>query len=68
MMNALKLPMAGIRNQGDGVVKDLGAYGMYWTSSPNATISYMLSLYTTGIYTSPSSNRDYGLSIRCIKN
>ena len=63
----LKLPMAGYRDLGDGSLTSVGSYGSYWSSTFSGTDSrsFDFTSFTAIWYT---SNRAYGLSVRCLKD
>ena len=63
----LKLPMAGGRNYSNGSLFDVGSYGYYWSSTVSSTNSRSLDFNSSSavMYT---SNRAYGVSVRCLKD
>jgi hypothetical protein len=65
--SALKLPLAGRRNVSNGTLRYVGFYGSFWSSTVSSTSARNLSFSSsyTGMY---SSNRAFGLSVRCIKD
>lgn len=68
----LLLPTAGSRTPDTGVLSGRGAESYYWSSSmgPQSLSSYYLSIYNNGNTISTNSflnNRNYGMSVRCIK-
>jgi hypothetical protein len=62
----LFLPAAGYRYYYDGSALDVGSYGGYWSSSVNSTSAYYLNFNSGFVYPNTSSNRAYGLSVRCV--
>ncbi|MFZ4544469.1 MAG: hypothetical protein ACOYOA_10495 [Saprospiraceae bacterium] len=63
----LKLPMAGGRNSGNGVLNLVGSYGLYWSSTVNGTGSFGLDFYSGNAYSGNSTRAD-GVSVRCLKD
>ena len=63
----LKLPVAGYRYSGDGLLKSVGASGRYWSSTVSSKLAS--SLYFSSSSASMNNlNRAYGLSVRCLKD
>jgi len=65
--NFLKLPSAGERGDGTGILDFQGLWGNVWTSSVNGFYSYFVgfgSSYASGEY----DNRAYGFTVRCLRN
>jgi uncharacterized protein (TIGR02145 family) len=62
----LKMTVGGWRLSNDGVVKDVGIRGIYWTDTPNGSYSYDLHIHSTGALVG-SFVRARGASVRCIK-
>jgi uncharacterized protein (TIGR02145 family) len=65
--SALKLPLAGYRNRGNGTLNDVGLNGYYWSSTVSSTNARYLKFKSNNAYMS-DNNRVYGLSVRCIKD
>ncbi len=63
----LKLAMGGWRRDSDGVVKDEGNYGGYWTSTASTTYARDL-IFSDNNARMNTSDRADGYSIRCIKD
>jgi uncharacterized protein (TIGR02145 family) len=66
----LKLPVAGLRNNGAGILDLQGANGIYWSSTVNATVvtrADCLSFSNLGASVT-GTFRSVGASIRCIKD
>ncbi len=63
----LKLPVAGYRYHGNGLLYNVGSHGYYWSCTADGSSSH--SLYITSSYANLSSNntRADGKSVRCIK-
>ena len=64
---SLYLPSTGVRNFSDGSILTRGNTGNYWSSTENGAIAFHLGFNEgTLIYPAYSSNRTYGMSIRCV--
>lgn len=63
----LKLPLAGIRDQSTGLIKNVGADGNYWSSTAGSTYSPILYFYSLTAFVN-SDFRAVGSSVRCIKD
>ncbi len=63
----LKLTLAGNRYCGDGSLNNVGAYGVYWSSSVDGAYSRVLYFYS-GDADLLGDYRANGLSARCIKD
>jgi uncharacterized protein (TIGR02145 family) len=63
----LKFPVAGDRYNSNGSLNGVGTYGSYWSSTVSVPYSYHL-YFNSGDAIMYSSNRAFGLSVRCIKN
>jgi hypothetical protein len=67
----LKLPLAGVRINYDGLLSYVDSFGYYWSSdtpmSGNARTLYFRAWYTNGILWN-NFNRARGQSVRCIKD
>ena len=68
MSNILRLPMSGIRSFSTASVIDQGAYGGYWSSSPNGSYAYNMLFFSGVIFPSSDSYRANGYAVRCFKN
>jgi len=70
--NDLKLPLAGIRDYGDGAVYGQGGHAYYWSSSPrggsNPKYVWGLNFNSNNINPSQGADRAYGKSLRCFKD
>lgn len=65
----LKIPQAGYRYSGDGVLTNVGLEADFWVNDTNDTTNGWSALITSGSLQSPQiANRAYGFSVRCIKN
>ncbi|NDV94548.1 hypothetical protein D0T84_06380 [Dysgonomonas sp. 521] len=70
LSDALYLPAAGLRSDGDGKTRMIGILGLYWTSTATAggyESSMHYSLSNTYIY-GTSTTRVYGIPVRCISD
>lgn len=63
----LKLPMAGVRELGNGSLRYVGSRGYYWSGTVDGSRSRRLSFYSTGAAMN-SLHRALGGSVRCIKD
>jgi uncharacterized protein (TIGR02145 family) len=63
----LKLPMAGSRGRSTGLLNDVGARGLYWTTTISGGSSRSLSYFSNSA-TMFTSSRGVGASVRCIKD
>jgi len=65
----LKLPSGGLRSSGEfpGLLTNVGASGLYWSSSDTAGQARSLS-FTSNIAGMFQNNRATGCSVRCIKD
>jgi len=66
LASPLKLPMAGLRSNINGIVGNVGN-GHYWSSTAFSAGSRFLSFSITAVYMS-NGNRASGLPVRCIKD
>ena len=65
---SLFLSAAGLRYNGDIMIKDAGEFGYYWSATPYGTIgAYYLSFNSTIAYTN-GNNRNYGFTVRCVSD
>ena len=61
-------PASGYRFIDAGGISDVGDCGSYWSASTKDDVAYYLRFYKNGgVYTSSSSHRACGASVRCIK-
>ncbi|WP_304142564.1 FISUMP domain-containing protein [Mesoflavibacter zeaxanthinifaciens] len=63
----LKLPMAGVRSETDGLVVQNGNAGLYWSSTYEPTNSKGIWIYNSGVLIQ-GFGISSGFSVRCIKN
>ena len=63
----LKLPVAGRRSDGDGLLYNVGTNGYYWSSTVSGTNSRFLRLMSSAAAMLDDS-RAYGFSVRCLKD
>jgi uncharacterized protein (TIGR02145 family) len=63
----LKLPVAGNRNYGSGLIYDVGSIGYYSSSNVDGTFSRIL-YFNSGNADMYISSRASGLSVRCLKD
>ena len=63
----LKLPMAGLRDYGNGSLEHVGTASYYWSSTVSGTNARDIGFYSSNanLFT---ANRAYGLSVRCLKD
>lgn len=66
--NKIKLTVAGYRSYVDGVLRNVGGYGNYWTATVDGEKSRVLRMSAGGASYFISYRRADGLSVRCIKN
>jgi uncharacterized protein (TIGR02145 family) len=67
--DALYLPAAGYRNNGNAGIYNVGSYGSYWSSnylSLSSSLSYHLSFDSGSINAVNANDRSYGYSVRCV--
>lgn len=62
----LNMPIAGFRDNSDGLPSYKGLSAYYWSSSLSTTNAYNLSFDTTAVYPEVYNSRAYGFSVRCI--
>jgi hypothetical protein len=67
LASALKLPLPGYRNYGDGSIDYQGSQGIYWSSSVSSIDSRVFFL-VSAIVSFNSNKRAGGHSVRCIKD
>ena len=61
-------PASGYRLDDVGGLGNVGYSGYYWSASPSNYNAYDLYFLSNGnVYPSDSSNRAYGLSVRCLQ-
>jgi hypothetical protein len=68
MSNDLLLPLAGLRQNGNGLPDGHGSYGFYRSSSPISPYAYRLFFYASSVSPQSYNYRASGLSVRCFKN
>ena len=61
----LQLPAAGIRNNNNGSLNNVGTNGYYWSSTISGTSAYDL-YFNSDDYNTNNPNRANGLSVRCV--
>jgi hypothetical protein len=60
-------PASGWRHPLTGALDVLGLSGRVWNSSPNGANGRFLDFRAAFVYSPNSSNRSYGLPVRCVK-
>ncbi len=60
-------PAPGVRGYGSGLLWDVGNYGYSWSSSVAGTHAHYLGFGPTWLGPQNSSNRGYGLQLRCLQ-
>ena len=66
--NTLFLPAVGSRNVTTGALGSVGNSCFFWSSTPNgSSYAYLLRLIYGGLQDTPSLQRNYGFSVRCVK-
>jgi len=71
LASTLKLPMPGFRNPHTGKVSNVGSSGEYWSASAERIYSRTLTIYSNlsrAVQSTGGNDRDFGLTVRCIKN
>jgi uncharacterized protein (TIGR02145 family) len=63
----LKLPLAGYRSRSDGSLGNVGAGGVYWSSTVSSTNSRIL-YFGSSNANMGAGNRAVGYSVRCLKD
>jgi hypothetical protein len=63
----LKLPVAGRRSNSNGSLNDVGSGGHYWSGAVDGAVSRSLGFFSSHA-NMRSSDRAFGLSVRCLKN
>jgi uncharacterized protein (TIGR02145 family) len=61
------LPVAGNRNNSNGVLNNVGSNGNYWSSTVNGINSRNLNFNSSNANMN-SNNRANGFSVRCLKD
>ena len=63
----LQLPAAGLRNNNNGSLSNVGTVGYYWSSTINGTNAWNL-YFDSGYYNTDDNDwtRANGLSVRCV--
>jgi uncharacterized protein (TIGR02145 family) len=67
-LSILKIPFAGDRSNNGTTFRAVDTWANYWTSSVNGTYSSTFLVAPGFLVGANSSERAYGLSVRCIKN
>jgi hypothetical protein len=62
----LFLPAAGRRECGSGDIANAGNIGLYWSSTFNGLLAYILYFTNGSVEPNSYSSRAYGFSIRCV--
>ena len=65
--SVLKLPATGSRSYGSGSINPPGGSGNYWSSTVSGDYSRSLG-FNNNSASVGTSNRGFGLSVRCIKD
>lgn len=65
--SVLRLPLAGLRSNLDGLVESTGIFGYYWSSTVQISNSLTLFLSSSSAGVTPLE-RSTGYSVRCIKD
>ncbi len=60
-------PASGYRHT-DGTLGRVGQFGLYWSSSPYSTDSYVLYFNLSKVYPAVNSDRKNGFEVRCVQN
>ena len=61
-------PASGCRSSGDGALRSVGDYGIYWSITPNGDCAYYLGLdHNDDVYHMDDLNRSYAVSVRCLQ-
>jgi uncharacterized protein (TIGR02145 family) len=63
----LKLPVAGYRGFSFGLLRNVGSFGVYWSSSVSGTFARYLFFNSSNAIMS-TNVRAYGFSVRCLKD
>ena len=66
--SALKLPSAGYRSHINGLLRNQGTLGYYWSSTVSGTTTRYLYFSSTAAYTHSTTLRANGFTVRCLKN
>jgi hypothetical protein len=61
-------PASGNRNYSNGALAVLGLNGYAWSSSPSGVNGRNLGFNAPGVNPANTTNRSYGLPVRCVKN
>jgi uncharacterized protein (TIGR02145 family) len=64
----LKLPVAGYRGFSFGSLRNVGSFGVYWSSSVSGTFARYLFFNSSFANNMLTSNRANGFSVRCLKD
>jgi uncharacterized protein (TIGR02145 family) len=65
--SVLKLPMAGYRQSGNGLLTIAGSLGIYWSSTVSGTNARYL-LFASSEASMHAFYRAFGFSVRCLKD
>ena len=61
-------PASGYRSEGDGSLRGVGDFGIYWSASPDYIFAHSLYFSNDGrVYPLSYDCRAYGLSVRCLQ-
>jgi uncharacterized protein (TIGR02145 family) len=63
----LKLPLAGLRFNSNGILTNVGSRGYYWSSTESGSAARYLYFNSSDAYMI-DNKRPFGLSVRCIKD
>ena len=67
-INTIFLPAAGLRNDTNGTLSDVGTTGWYWSSTESQNnLACLLNFNNVGVLSSNGINKPHGLSVRCVK-
>ena len=66
-LSPLKLPLSGTRGIGNGTLNNVGASGLYWSSTVSSTNSRNLSFDMSNVFMG-TTNRAFGVAVRCLKD
>lgn len=62
----LKLTAAGSRDGGNGMQINTGAYGNYWSSTPNSVYAKDVTIGELSVNPDDDAYRSYGMCLRCL--
>ncbi|MEY3376512.1 MAG: hypothetical protein RL463_822 [Bacteroidota bacterium] len=63
----LKLPLTGYRSDSNGLLREVGTFGYYWSSTVSSTNARSLS-FSSSSASMNTNGRANGFSVRCIKD